>query len=57
MCPRFQADELVYQLRKAGAVRVNYILTDAGHSANERANRLKLTAIMDALSALGNAGW
>ncbi|HXC40773.1 MAG TPA: prolyl aminopeptidase [Burkholderiales bacterium] len=47
LCPRAQADELVAALGGTGIV--NYVLTTAGHSANERETVKELTYVMDYL--------
>ena len=54
VCPRFQADALVEAMSKAGA-KVDYHLTDAGHSQLERENAKALTDIMDALPPMSRA--
>ena len=51
VCPRAQADELVAALTKAGAAKVYYVLTPAGHSARERETARELRAIMDAFAS------
>jgi proline iminopeptidase len=52
VCPMFQAEELVHALRKVGAQRVDYRLTPAGHSMQERETQRVLTEIMDTLPPL-----
>ena len=54
VCPRFQLDELLAQLKAAAERRgckakVSYLVTAAGHSWNERENVKALTEIMDKL--------
>jgi len=49
VCPRFQADELVHALEQAGARAIDYRVTPAGHSMQERENQRALTDIMDSL--------
>jgi len=49
VCPMFQAEELVAALKKAGARDIDYRLTPAGHSMQERENQRALTDIMDTL--------
>jgi proline iminopeptidase len=48
VCPRDQADDFVAALRAHGA-KVNYILTDAGHSATEFENMRALASTMQTL--------
>jgi proline iminopeptidase len=49
VCPLFQAEELVAALRAAGARAIDYRITAAGHSMQERENNRALTDIMDGL--------
>ncbi len=49
VCPMFQAEELVSALQAVGAGDVDYRLTAAGHSMQERENQQALTEIMDTL--------
>jgi proline iminopeptidase len=49
VCPLFQAEELVRALRAAGAQKVDYRITPAAHSMQERENNRALTDIMDTL--------
>lgn len=51
VCPRANADELVAALEKAGAAKVYYTLTPAGHSARERETARELRAVMDAFAS------
>jgi proline iminopeptidase len=51
VCPRANADELVAALERAGAPKVYYILTPAGHSARERETARELRAVMDAFAS------
>jgi pimeloyl-ACP methyl ester carboxylesterase len=48
VCPRDQADDFVHALRAHGA-EVNYVLTDAGHSATEFSTMQALTHAMEML--------
>jgi proline iminopeptidase len=56
VCPRANADELVAALEKAGAAKVYYVLTPAGHSARERETARELRAVMDAFASAGPGG-
>lgn len=49
VCPLFQAEELVRALRAVGNTAIDYRVTAAGHSMEERENNRALTDIMDAL--------
>lgn len=49
VCPLFQAEDLVAALKKAGAEKIDYRVTVAGHSMFDRANALALTDIMEGL--------
>lgn len=49
VCPLFAADELVAKLKAAGATKVDYRVTNAGHSATCRENWLQLIDFMDNL--------
>jgi proline iminopeptidase len=51
VCPRANADELVAALEAAGAAKVYYVLTPAGHSARERETARELRAVMDAFAS------
>ena len=51
VCPRSMADELVAALEAAGAAKVYYVLTPAGHSARERETARELRAVMDAFAS------
>nr|WP_053000367.1 prolyl aminopeptidase [Sphingomonas sp. Y57] len=53
VCPLTQASRLVEALRHAGNGPASFTITHAGHSAVERDTALALTAIMDALPAIG----
>jgi len=49
VCPMFQAEELVSALKAAGATEIDYHLTPAGHSMQERETNRMLSDIMDRL--------
>jgi proline iminopeptidase len=49
VCPMYQAEELFVALKGVGSAFINYVITAAGHSAQERENCLALTDIMDKL--------
>ncbi len=49
VCPMFQAEELVFALKQAGARDIDYRLTPAGHSMEERETQRALTEIMATL--------
>jgi proline iminopeptidase len=49
VCPMFQAEDLVAALRAADAKQIDYRLTAAGHSMQERETHRELTDIMDNL--------
>jgi proline iminopeptidase len=51
VCPRANADELVAALERAGAAKVYYVLTPAGHSARERETARELRAVTDAYAS------
>ncbi len=49
VCPLFQAEDLVAALRSAGATQIEYRITAAGHSMQERENNHALSDVMDSL--------
>lgn len=49
VCPKFQADDLVEALKRAGASQVDYRVVPAGHSMMEREIHKALTSVMDGL--------
>lgn len=52
VCPRFQADELIAALGKAGARSIDYRLTPYGHSRTELGNMQEQVDIFDHLPPL-----
>lgn len=52
VCPLFQAEELVAALKNVAAQQIDYRITLAGHSMQERENCLALTDIMDGLPSM-----
>ena len=52
VCPLTQASRLIEAMAAVGTAPVNYVLTNAGHSAMELQNALALTAIMDGLAPI-----
>lgn len=55
VAPMFQAEDLVAALRSAGAKSVDYRLTAAGHSMQERETHRALTDIMDAMPRMSGS--
>lgn len=55
VCPKFQADEIVEAMRKAG-IQVDYRETDAGHSMMERETARQLADIMDRMPEIPGYG-
>jgi proline iminopeptidase len=55
VCAMFQAEDLVAALRAAGASRIDYRLTPAGHSMLERETHRELTDIMAAMPRMSRS--